>query len=252
MKNLGTYFLIAVIAILVIRIVWFPREREVRVEIPKEVKEAVQATVNNVNRNIDKDGFEHAVISDKENIVQSLSQLDDSSKIKLDSVLNILSIERKQFKEWRQYTATVHAKDLEAVRNDTGFSYKDRYTTIDFTTPKDTFGKGVFNFSYNAEINYAEYWRKDWFLGRKKYYIDFWIADPRATINGVKRVKIEPKPDNVKVDVNASGFYTDRLNLGIDGGLTIGRSRFGAGYYYDFTDNKWKPIVSVKYRLLEF
>ena len=77
-------------------------------------------------------------------------------------------------------------------------------------------------------------------------------ADTRATVNGVKRVKIQPKQDNVKVDVNASGFYTDRLNLGVDGGVTIGRTRLGGNYYYDMVDRQWKRLVSVKLRLLEF
>ncbi len=252
MKNLGTYFLIAIVAILIIKIVWFPNEKEVRVEIPPEIKEAVKATVDNVNKNIDKKGYEHAVIDDKENIIKSFGQLDDTSKRKLDSVMNLLAIERKQFKEWRQYNTAIAAKDLPAESNDTGYSFKDKYASIEFISPKDTFGKGTFNFTYNAEINYAEYWKKEWFLGRKKNYIDFWIADPRATINGVKRVKIEPKPDNVKFDLNASGFYTNRLNLGVDGGLSVGRTRIGAGYYYDMVNKQWRPLVSLKYRILEF
>jgi len=220
--------------------------------LPPEAKEAVSADVKNVTKKIDQNGFQHAVIADKENVFKSLNQLDDSSSRKLDSVLALLNIERKQFKEWRQYNTTVAAKDLPASSNDTGYSYRDQYTSIDFIKPKDTLSKGKFNFSYNADVNYAEYYKKDWFLGRKKQYIDFWIADPRATINGVKRVKFEPTQDKVKVDVNASGVYTDRLNLGVDGGVTMGRTRLGAGYYYDMVDKQWKPIVSVKFKLLEF
>ena len=118
--------------------------------------------------------------------------------------------------------------------------------------PKDSVDTGYFNFKYDAQINYAQYWKKDWFLGKKKQYIDFWIADPRATINGAKRMKFEPSEQKIKVDVNAASFYTDRLSLGVDGGVTVGRTRVGGGYYYDMMDKKWKPVVGVKYRLLEF
>ncbi|WP_312697226.1 MULTISPECIES: hypothetical protein [Sphingobacterium] len=42
------------------------------------------------------------------------------------------------------------------------------------------------------------------------------------------------------------------MNLGVDGGVTIGRTRLGGNYYYDMVDRQWKPLVSVKLRLLEF
>ena len=49
-----------------------------------------------------------------------------------------------------------------------------------------------------------------------------------------------------------TSFYADRLNLGVDGGVTEGRTRVGGGYYYDMMDKKWKPVVGVKFRLVEF
>lgn len=251
-KNIGIVFLMVVIAALIIKIFWFPVEKETIVEIPKEAKEAVSADVKNINSNIDAKGFGHAVMQDKENVIGSTSQLTDSSKREVDSVKRLLKIKDKQLVEWIQYATTLEGKKLPAAKTDTGFFFRDKYAQIEFIRPKDTLSKEYFNFKYNAEINYAEYYKKDWFLGRKKHYIDFWIADTRATVNGVKRVKIQPKQDKVKVDVNASGFYTDRLNLGVDGGVTVGRTRLGGGYYYDMVDRQWKPLVSVKFRLLEF
>ena len=250
-KNVGIIFLCGIIVIFLIKIFWFPNSGKTKVELPQEAKEAVNAEVTKITKKIDENGMEHVIISDKENVIQSFYELDDSTKIKLDSVTKLLGIERKQFKEWRQYNTSI-AKDLPALKTDTGFYYKDKFAHIEFIKGKDSLSKEKFNFSYNAEINYADYYKKDWFLGRKKHYIDFWIADTWATVNGVKRVKIQPRQDNVEVDVNAYGVYTDRLNLGVDGGVTIGRTRLGGGYYYDMVDRKWKPLVSVKFRLLEF
>jgi len=251
-KNLGVYFLCGIIVILLIKIIWFSNGPETKIELPKEAKEAVNADVTKVTKTIDEKGFEHAVISDKENVIQSFFELDDSTQRKLDSVTKLLGIERKQFREWRQYNTSISAKDLPALKTDTGFYYKDKYAFIEFVKPKDSLSKEKFNFSYNAEINYVEYYKKNWFLGAKKQYIDFWIADPRATVNGVKRIKIEPKSDNLKVEVNASAFYTDRANVGVDAGLTINRTRIGGGYYYDTFDKQWKSVFSVKFKLWQF
>lgn len=252
MKNAGIYFLTGIIIILVVKIIWFPGGNINKVDIPQEARESVDASVKGIINTVDEKGFNHAVMGDKENLVQSITQLNDSSRREVDSVKRLLKIKDKQLIEWIQYATTLEGRKLPASKTDTGFYFKDKYALIELVKPKDTLSKEYFNFKYNAEINYAEYYKKDWFLGRKKQYIDFWIADPRATINGVKRVKIEPKQDNLKIDVNASGFYTDRLNLGLDAGLTINRTRIGGGYYYDMIDKEWTPVISVKFRLLEF
>src|SRR5690606_1518722 len=165
-------------------------------------KEAVRMEVESVTKKIDREGFEHAVISDKVNVIRHVSELDTSARKELDSVTRLLAIERKQLKEWKQYGISVKAQ-LDAVRTDTSFRYSDKWTNIEYVKSKDTISSGHFNFSYNAEVNYAEYWRRRWFLAPKKHYIDFWISDPRATINSVKRVKFEVKEPFVKVDVNA-------------------------------------------------
>lgn len=214
-------------------------------------KEAVRVEVESVKKNIDRKGFNHAVISDKENVIRNISELDTSARKELDSVTKLLAIERQQLKEWRQYGVSLQAK-LDAVKTDTSFRYSDKWANIEFVKPKDTLSSGHFNFSYNADVNYAEYWRKSWFLAPKKHYIDFWISDPRATINSVKRVKFEVKEPFVKVDVNAGAYYTDQLNVGFDGGMHIGRSRIGGGYYYNVATGNWRPMATYKFRLIDF
>lgn len=214
-------------------------------------KEAVRLEVESVTKKIDREGFEHAVISDKVNVIRHVSELDTSARKELDSVTRLLAIERKQLKEWKQYGISVKAQ-LDAVKTDTSFRYTDKWADIEYVKPKDTLSSGHFNFSYNAEVNYAEYWRRKWFLAPKKHYIDFWISDPRATINSVKRVKFEVKEPFVKVDVNAGAYYTDHLNVGFDGGVHIGRSRIGGGYYYNVATGYWRPMATYKFRLIEF
>lgn len=80
--------------------------------------------------------MEHATISDKENVIQSFYELDDSTKIRLGTVTKLLGIERKQFKEWRHCNTSISAKDLPAFKTDTGFYYKDKYAHIEFIKGK--------------------------------------------------------------------------------------------------------------------
>lgn len=221
------------------------------VSTPPEVEEFVSAEVDKINSEIDKKGFNHAVFEAVQNNISDIQKVRDSAKKELDSALNLRDIEKKKVQHYLNQSIVWRDSFLLAKQtSDTSFRFKDKFASIEFVKPtqKDPY----FNFSYDASVNYLEYWDKSWFLGKKKQYIDLWVEDTRATINGVKRIKIQPKPDNFKLDVSAAGIYTDRVNIGIDGNITLGRTKLGAGYYYDFIDNSWKPIFSAKYKLLEF
>lgn len=239
------------VSVVVLLFLLFTREGDKHDSVPVVIKEAVKADVENIKRKIDRQGFEHAVISDKENVVRTVKELDSSAIRELDSARRLLGIKEKQLKHWISYSTTLEGRLLQADRTDTSYRYQDKWTNIEYVITKDTIGNGHFNFKYNADISYAEYWKRKHFLAPKKHYIDFWINDPRATINGVKRVKIEPKPDKLGVEVNASSYYTDRLNIGFDGSVRVGRGRLGGGYFYDMLDGKWKPLISVKFNLLD-
>ncbi|KGE14610.1 hypothetical protein DI53_1639 [Sphingobacterium deserti] len=229
-----------------------PETSTIKTVIPEEAEKLVNLEADRINKSIDTKGFEHSVMDEVTNIVSSVTQLDDSSRRKLDSVMSLLRIERKQLKEYKQYTVTWRDSVLKAVRTDTGFKYVDKWASIEFVSPKDSQGTGHFNFNYNAELNHADYWKRTRIMGKKKHYIDFWVSDNRATVNGVKRVKFEVKEPLFKVDFNASTFYTDRLNIGLDGGVNIGRTRIGGGYFYDMVDERWRPLVSIKFKLIDF
>lgn len=222
------------------------------VKITEAAKKTVDAEVNNIKNNIGKNGFFHAVGKDKEQVIKSASELNDSSQYWFNKYTEQLGINEKQAKLLVTANATIKAHSLDASRSDTGFFYSDKYARIEYVRAKDSLGNGHFNFSYNADINYAEYWKRDWFLGKKKHYFDFFIADTRATINGMKRIRVEAKQPSIKMDVNATGFYTDRLNIGADAGIHFGRLRLGGGYFFDLQEREWRPAVSAKLKILEF
>lgn len=242
--------LITVLAVWIVFTLFRPKEEKKQV-IAKPVKELVDAEVKRVNNKIDQKGFQHAVIDEVANVVNDKSELNDSTKIKLEEATRLLGIKDKQIEHLLSYNATIKDQMLKAQRTDTSFNYQDQWTNIQYVKPKDSTNNGHFNFSYNAEVNYAEYWERKNIFSKKSHYIDVWISDKRATINGVQRIKIAPKHDKTYVDVNASSMYIDRLLVGADANLHLGRTKVGGGYYYDFLLQKWRPIVSVKVNLLE-
>lgn len=239
------------LSILILYLVFRPKE-VVKEVVTKEVKVLVDAEVDRVNNKIDKQGFNHAVIDEVANVVRDKSELSDSSKIFLAEANKKLELKDKQISHLLSYTQTIEGKLLQAKKTDTSLYYNDKWTNIQYVKPKDSTTVGHFNFSYNAEVNYAEYWKRKNIFSKKEHYIDMWINDPRASINGVKRLKIVPKKDKTYVDVNASSMYTDRLMIGADAHLHFGRTKIGGGYYYDFAISEWRPVVSMKWQILEF
>lgn len=254
MKNWIILALIAACAIL-----WFTRKRDVKdaQNIPTEnVKQLVDTEVKRVNKKIDDKGFEHAVIDEISNTVNDLSQLSDSVKRELDSVTQLLGIRDKQIKQYIRYSATLEDSLMEAKRvisdkGDTTFKYVDQWADITYFHKGDD--GGYFNLKYNAEINYAEYWRRKNIFAPKKHYVDFWISDKRATINGVNRLKFQTEKSPSTLRVNAMGMYDKGLHAGAEGQLRVGgRYWVGGGYLYDFENNEWRPIFTGRFAIIDW
>ncbi|MDR2274340.1 MAG: hypothetical protein LBF27_25760 [Sphingobacterium sp.] len=222
-------------------------------QIAQQAKENVKLDVENLKQKLDNQGLQHTIMSDKENIVKSIKEIRDSSdKKKLDSVTKLLNIRDKQLTYYASYSASLEGKLLKAEKTDTGFYYSDKWANIQYVKPKDTSGNGHFNFKYNAEINYAEYWKKSSFIAPKKHYIDFWINDPRATINGVKRLKIEAKEPSLKIEGSSMVMYDGQAHFGADVGINIGKVKVGTSYMYNTVTGDWKPYYYGKFKLIGF
>ncbi|WP_312364040.1 hypothetical protein [Sphingobacterium sp.] len=251
MRN-NIFIALLIVAVIVLSYLLIKSRGSKETGIEPAAKEAVKADVKNIVTKMDREGFEHTVMSDKENVIKSVNQLDTNARNKLDSVNVLLGIKDKQIEHWISYSAKLEGKLLKADRTDTSFRYEDKWADIEYVRGKDTLGSGHFNFKYNADINYAEYWKRSHFLAPKKHYIDFWINDPRATINGVKRIKIEPKEQKFKVESSSIIMYDGRVNIGADVGINIGKVKLGGSYMYNTVTGEWKPYYYTKFKIVEF
>lgn len=221
--------------------------------IQEQAKQNVDLDVKAIANKIDKQGIQHMIITDKTNVIESTRQLNDTSKKQIDSLTRQLNIKEKQLREWSQYAITIRDSFMTAKQEtDTSFRASNKWANFQFVIPTDKDKSRYFNYSYNAEINHAKYWQKKNFFAQKKDYIDFWVNDPNATINGVKRVKIEA-PERMRLEVNGIGlYYNNSFNAGFEGTFRKGRLTIGAGGIYDTKEKQWNPIVIGKFKILDF
>jgi hypothetical protein len=253
MKNYKNWIILILSAIVLGQYFWpKPVADTPKNDISPETRDMVSAEVKRVNYKIDKKGFQHAVIDEIENTVGDVSKLRDSAKREKDSVVTLLNIKDKQLREWRQYAITLRDSFMIAsIESDTSFRAKNKWANFEFVIPKDKTKSSYFNYTYNVEANYSEYWKKKNFLASKKYYIDFWVNDTNATINGVKRLKIVPT-DKTHFELNAITIYDRNPSAGFEGSLRKGRLSIGAGGVYDLNQKEWRPIVIGKFKLIDF
>lgn len=221
------------------------------VNIPVEVEALVNSEVDKVTKEIDKKGFEHAVSDAVANTVSSVNFVRDSAQQEMDSVLALRDLDRKQLQKWERYAVSWRDSFLMASQvNDTLYQFADAGLELEFVQPKTD--KPYFNYKYDADIDYINYWDKKHFLARKKNYTDFWVNDTRATINGVRRIQVEARPDVVSAKIGIKGLYLQTPYVGPSGVLKVGRIELGGSYLYDLDGKQWVPSVSGTFNLIEF
>ena len=226
------------------------------------VRKQVQTKAAIITRKIDKFGLEHVTIEEGKNVLpQSLINNVAVSPGILDTTAMAIDVLKKQvisltvIKSGLEVRNLVAEKILDSLQGEI-YSYNDRFVSLKFK-PADTISKKpTFDFKYNAELNYVEYWKKKFpIIGAKRTYIDIWSNDPRTTINGVDRLKIEQKQPQFGLRVQLRSIYgltSHKLYAGP--GLSFDVKRYNIlGYgYYNLTDNRWQYAVGVNYDLIRF
>lgn len=161
--------------------------------ITEEAALLVEAEVKNIATKLDNEGMEHAIFNDMENLIRDNRLLQGEAKAWHDSaqvLTGVLGDARKELHELTSVNSTLRASLLKALKTDSGYNYSDNWADIQFILPTDSTGPH-FNLAYNVEFNFARIREKGNFFRDGKSYTDIWLTDKRATIDGVRRVKIE-------------------------------------------------------------
>lgn len=252
MKNLLIVALIALCAFFAFKLVTDEKtEDTASIKIAQSGRDLVATDVKSINKKVDERGIERALFDDENQVIHGLMQLNDSSRKEIDSMKNLLKIRDNQIVSYTSVIAIFKDSLLQAKNvGDSLYSYKDKFASIMFNRPNETF-----SLQYDAEVNMTEYWKRNWFLGQKRRYVELWMSDPRASINGVKRLRIEPRQDDFGIKIKGIADYSPKhQELSFGGGIEVETKRFEyqASYLYDSKSNKWYPGFTLGFKILEF
>lgn len=251
MKNIIPYFLLICVLVLYAKELFFKYKSE---RIREKPKTEITIEAEEVARQVDSQGAEHVIYKEAEPIIK-LIELQVEDKAKVDSLLKLANIKDKQLRELQTTVATISEQNIELRKTvkgiDTIYEYHDKYLDLSFNRKSDDLVLG--SFGYNLILNDLQYWKRDWFLGKKKGYIEVWSPDSRVRINGMGRVAIKQKTPTFNVGAGALSTYANDA-WGYGGGLRIGVSRLSVtgGYLYYPMHEEWKPSISAYYDLIRF
>lgn len=231
----------------------------------KTISDKVQTEATIIARKVDKQGLQHVTIEAAENIIPHamINEPAVSTGI-LDTTAMAIGQQKKQIQVLTQISTTAQARALRAERivdslQRVTFYYKDRYLQLAYRpaliNAKDSTDHGQFDFSYNDSLNVVQYWKKSWFLGAKKSYIDIYSNDKRTTVNGVKRLVVEQKHPTFGLRIQAVGNYSfSRKLLNFGPGIQFDFNRFSivGSYYYDLDATRWRSNIGARYDIVRF
>lgn len=112
----------------------------------------------------------------------------------LKHLSNELKIKEKQIRSFKKANTTTEGTVV--IKSDT--FYKDNYVYIDRK------GDTIF-FSIKDTFQIVDYWKRTWFLGKKKYYVDISSSNPYTKVNSI--VAREIKIKNPKILIGPSIQY---------------------------------------------
>lgn len=225
------------------------------------IDKKIQTEANIISRQVDKFGSEHVTISAAENVypISALKRTGVSLGL-IDTVAMALKIKTKQVEELLRINSTLNVKNAKAVYVIDSLKiktvqYRDRYVTLKYTPDTIDTVAGTFDFRYDADLKIAQYYKRNWFLGAKKSYIDIWSGDDRVKINGVDRFQVEQKDPAFGLRVQATSTFHPKNGIyGFGGGakIDVGRFSINPNYIYYPKSGTWAPNLQVNYDLIRF
>lgn len=269
MKALKRFWYIPVIGILLLTNIkscksYFDINKELGKHIRKDalINQQVQKSATIISRKVDEFGLKHVTIAEAENILpkELINDVAVGPGI-LDTTAMALGIMKDQIQSLTIINSSLIASNLKAEKHLDSlkreyYTYNDKYVSLKFK-PAETLNRDAsFDFKYNATLNNVQYWKRKFpIIGAKKSFIDIWSDDPRTTINGVDRLKIEQREPQFGLRLQLRSIYgltSQKLYAGP--GLSFDFNRYNIlGYsYYNLTDNRWQYAIGFNYDLIRF
>lgn len=172
------------------------------------------------------DSIEHVVIKE----ISVKSDADKAIAIGsnyMDTLTKAIKVAANRIDEVTKVNAKLSAENVALKKSATGnkYEYQDKWLSLSYSTDSS-----LLNLSYDVSLNIAKYWKRNWFIAPKQYFVDLYSDDSRIKINSVKRYTLSVQSPK-------------RLGVGLS-----------AGYSYIPFLNKWQPTIGIglNYNLIEF
>lgn len=266
MKNWKLYVLLGMLALVICGVLvalYYKSMYDNRTVISESVTKQIQAEATIIARDVDKNGLQHVTIEAAKNIIP----FNDVNKVAIskgimDTTALAIGIQKKQIESLLQINATLRAENLKAsqviaANGARSYVYKDKFVNLKYTPPVtiDSLDAGKFDFTYNADLNITQYWKRKWFLGAKKSYIDIYSNDSRTTVNGVKQLTVQQKEPAFGLRIQAAANYnpqTGSIGIGPAARVDLGRLSVQGNYTYYPESTRWRPSINANFDLIRF
>lgn len=266
MKNWKLYVLLGMLALVISGVLvalYYKAKYDNRTVISESVTKQIQAEATIIARDVDKNGLQHVTIEAAKNIIpyNEVNKVAISKGI-MDTTALAIGIQKKQIESLLQVNATLKAENLKATQiiaanGAKAYVYKDKFVNLKYTPPIsiDSLDAGKFDFTYNADLNITQYWKREWFLASKKSYIDIYSNDKRTTINGVKQLTIKQKEPAFGLRIQAAANYnpqTGSMGVGPAARVDLGRLSIQGNYTWYPESDRWRPSINANVDLIRF
>lgn len=172
------------------------------------------------------DSIEHVVI--KEISVKSDAEKEIAvGSPYMDTLTKAIKVAANRIDEVTKVNAKLTAENISLKKSTTEhkYEYQDKWLSLSYSADSSRL-----NLSYDVSLNIAKYWKRNWFIAPKRYFVDLYSDDSRIKINSVKRYTLSEQSPK-------------RLGVGLS-----------AGYSFIPLLNRWQPTIGIglNYNLIEF
>ncbi len=254
-----------VIIIVLAGLYYYQKIQNDKLAAPPVYSEKIKETVPIIETYKDKQGNEHVVVKDNQNVItkKEIKNPERPRNTMVDTAAANLKIAVAEIQRVTKIATSMEAQKLRAERKideltkKLSFAYADEYVKLKYTPPADTdtLGNGTFDFGYNAELTITQYQKRKWFLGAKQSYIDISSNDKRTTIRGVRQLTIKQQTPQFGLRFQMNGNYNinyKSLGVGPAIRLDLGRFSIQGNYSYYPQSQNWVKSVNANYDILRF
>ena len=216
----------------------------------------------------DKDSIQHVVIDERTN-----KMIENEAALKakelqpaINAIAQNLGIQSKQVESSTTISTEISQDSIDALNHTIDslthkevYDYRDKNLTLTFN--RDSFAKGQFGFSYDADLNINQYWQRNKVLGlrlgSKVSYTDISSNDPRVTIKGIKKFIVKQKEPSYGGRIQLRSAYNDitkTFSFGPAARVDIDpiKGSFAGSYLYNTQTKTWGLSLTFDKDLIRF